>query len=158
MNVGIGTRPVVSDFMNQIGQSDRRVLATDEWLRIKNCEGTYGIGDCASIEQRRIVEDVTYLFKLADKSNSGRLSVEEFVEVMEQVRQRYPQIDIYMERQHMKGVLGLLADAVKDGHQASVQLDIEHFKQAISKVNFLHPSYKVDNAIPLPPCIPKPFN
>ncbi|KAG0597553.1 hypothetical protein M758_12G003700 [Ceratodon purpureus] len=134
-STGIGTRPVVSDFMNQIGQSDRRVLATDEWLRIKNCHGTFGIGDCASIEQRRIVEDVSYLFKLADKSNSGSLTIEEFVEVMEQVRQRYPQIDIYMERQHMRGVLGLLADAVKDGNRGSMQLDIENFKQAISKVD-----------------------
>lgn len=131
---GIGTRPVIADFMNQIGQSDRRVLACDEWLRVKNCEGAFGVGDCASIEQRRIVEDVAYLFKLADKDNSGTLSAEEFVETMEQVRQRYPQIDIYMDRQQMKGVLGLLADALSGHQSSSMALDIEHFKQAISKV------------------------
>lgn len=131
---GIGTRPVIADFMNQIGQSDRRVLACDEWLRVKNCEGAFGVGDCASIEQRRIVEDVTYLFKLADKDNSGTLTAEEFVETMEQVRQRYPQIDIYMDRQQMKGVLGLLADALSGHQSSSMALDIELFKQAISKV------------------------
>ncbi|KAH9535801.1 hypothetical protein CY35_17G072800 [Sphagnum magellanicum] len=134
-STGIGTRPVVADFMEQIGQADRRVLATDEWLRVKNCEGAYGIGDCASIEGRRIVEDVGYLFKLADKNNSGTLTTEEFVETIEKVRQRYPQIDIYMERQHMKGVLGLLSDATKDGGHSAVQLDIQNFKQAIAKVD-----------------------
>ncbi|CAM6012519.1 unnamed protein product [Sphagnum balticum] len=134
-STGIGTRPVVADFMEQIGQADRRVLATDEWLRVKNCEGAYGIGDCASIEARRIVEDVGYLFKLADKNNSGTLTTDEFVETIEKVRQRYPQIDIYMERQHMKGVLGLLSDATKDGEHSAVQLDIQNFKQAIAKVD-----------------------
>ncbi len=123
--------------MEQIGQADRRVLATDEWLRVKNCEGAYGIGDCASIEGRRIVEDVGYLFKLADKNNSGTLTTEEFVETIEKVRQRYPQIDIYMERQHMKGVLGLLSDATKDGEHSAVQLDIQNFKQAIAKVWYM---------------------
>jgi hypothetical protein len=39
-----------------------------------------------------------------------------------------------MERQHMKGVLGLLSDATKDGEHSAVQLDIQNFKQAIAKV------------------------
>lgn len=54
-STGIGTRPVISDFMNQIGQGDRRVLATDEWLRVKGCDDVYALGDCATIVQRRIV-------------------------------------------------------------------------------------------------------
>ncbi|TQD78391.1 hypothetical protein C1H46_036026 [Malus baccata] len=52
-STGIGTRPVVRDFMQQIGQADKRVLVTDEWLRVKGCEDVYAIGDCASISQRR---------------------------------------------------------------------------------------------------------
>ena len=36
-------------------QGKRRVLATDEWLRVKNCEDVYAIGDCATIDQRKVM-------------------------------------------------------------------------------------------------------
>lgn len=129
---GIGTRPVVADYMKQIGQTDRRVLATDEWLRVKNTEGVYALGDCATVEQRKIAEDISYLFKLADVDNDGYLSVTEFVNTMENVKVRYPQIELYMERQHMKGVVGLLEKAMQSGKES--KLDLEHFSDAICKV------------------------
>jgi NADH:ubiquinone reductase (non-electrogenic) len=132
-STGIGTRPVVADYMKQIGQTDRRVLATDEWLRVKNAEGVYALGDCATIEQRKIAEDIAYLFKLADKNGDGTLSVSEFVDTMNNVRVRYPQIDLYMERQHMKGVVGLLNDAIKK--EKDLKLDLDHFSEAICKVD-----------------------
>lgn len=120
--------------MKQIGQTDRRVLATDEWLRVKNADGVYALGDCATVEQRKVAEDISYLFKLADTDDDGYLSVLEFVGTMEKVRVRYPQIDLYMERQHMKGVLGLLNDAMQKGKD--LKLDLDHFSEAICKVGF----------------------
>lgn len=36
-------------------QANRRVLETDEWLRVKGCEDVYAIGDCATIDQRKIM-------------------------------------------------------------------------------------------------------
>jgi hypothetical protein len=36
-------------------QGNRRVLATDEWLRVLECDGVYAIGDCATINQRRVM-------------------------------------------------------------------------------------------------------
>lgn len=36
-------------------QTDRRALATDEWLRVKGCEDVYALGDCATIDQRKIM-------------------------------------------------------------------------------------------------------
>lgn len=36
-------------------QGKRRVLATDEWLRVKGCEDVYSIGDCATIDQKKIM-------------------------------------------------------------------------------------------------------
>lgn len=36
-------------------QGKRRVLATDEWLRVKGCEDVYAIGDCATIDQKKIM-------------------------------------------------------------------------------------------------------
>ncbi len=35
-------------------QAHRRVLATNEWLRVKGCDNVYAIGDCATIDQRKI--------------------------------------------------------------------------------------------------------
>lgn len=36
-------------------QAKRRVLETDEWLRVKGCENVYAIGDCATIDQRKVM-------------------------------------------------------------------------------------------------------
>lgn len=36
-------------------QAKNRVLATDEWLRVKECEAVYAIGDCCTINQRKIM-------------------------------------------------------------------------------------------------------
>ncbi|KAH7405347.1 hypothetical protein KP509_15G066800 [Ceratopteris richardii] len=129
-STGIGTRPVIAEFMNQIGQHDRRALATDEWLRVKGCPNTYALGDCATIEQRKLLEDVAYIFALADKDNSGNLTAIEFKEAFESIRERYPQIDIYLKTQRMKDVLKILDDP-KD----SVLLDIEQFKSSLVKVD-----------------------
>lgn len=54
-STGIGPRPQVIDFMNQIGQTNRRALATDEWLRVEGCDGVYALGDCATVNQRRVM-------------------------------------------------------------------------------------------------------
>ena len=54
-STGIGTRPVITDFMKQIGQANRRVLATDEWLRVEGYDNVYALGDCATINQRKVM-------------------------------------------------------------------------------------------------------
>ncbi|GLJ33096.1 hypothetical protein SUGI_0666040 [Cryptomeria japonica] len=134
-STGIGTRPVISQFMKQIGQTDRRVLATDEWLRVKGCDDVYALGDCATIEQRKIMEDISYIFKIADKDNSGTLTVKEFKDVIEDIRMRYPQIDLYLEREHMKNAAKLLEGTAENAHGQTIQLNIEQFKTAISRVD-----------------------
>ena len=42
-------------------QGNRRVLATDEWLRVKECQDVYALGDCATIDQRKIMVCKLYL-------------------------------------------------------------------------------------------------
>eukprot|EP01018_Ginkgo_biloba_P011602 Gb_32810 [translate_table: standard] len=134
-STGIGTRSVIADFMEQIGQTDRRALATDEWLRVKGCNNTYALGDCATIDQRKIMEDISYIFKIADKDNSGTLTIDEFLDVLEDIRVRYPQMDIYLKSHHMQSVMELLEGAAENGHGKKVELDIEHFKAALSHVD-----------------------
>jgi NADH:ubiquinone reductase (non-electrogenic) len=54
-STGIASRPVIRDFMNEIGQGKRRALETNEWLRVPQCDTVYAIGDCATISQRKIM-------------------------------------------------------------------------------------------------------
>lgn len=43
-------------------QGNRRVLATDEWLRVEGSDSIYALGDCATINQRRVMVISIYLF------------------------------------------------------------------------------------------------
>lgn len=36
-------------------QTNRRALATDEWLRVEGCDSIYALGDCATVNQRRVM-------------------------------------------------------------------------------------------------------
>lgn len=128
-STGISTLPVIRDFMEEIGQTKRHVLATDEWLRVKGCEDVFAIGDCSSINQRKIMDDIMDIFKAADKNNSGTLTVEEFEEVMDDVILRYPQVEYYLNKKHILDLRVLWNDP--QGNERK-EIDIEGFKLALS--------------------------
>lgn len=46
-------------------QAGRRVLATDEWLRVLGCSDVYALGDCATISQRRVMVRMIFLFLIS---------------------------------------------------------------------------------------------
>lgn len=131
-SAGVGTRPVVKDFMEQIGQGNRRILATDEWLRVKGCENVYAIGDCATIDQRKIMEDISAIFKAADEDKSGFLTVGELRDVIDDIIIRYPQLGLYLKSQHLADVTDLLKDS--EGNERK-EVDIEGFRLALSHVD-----------------------
>ncbi|KAI6672900.1 hypothetical protein NL676_000806 [Syzygium grande] len=54
-STGIGTRPLIMEFMKQIGQTNRRAIATDEWLRVDGCDRIYALGDSATINRQRVI-------------------------------------------------------------------------------------------------------
>lgn len=39
----------------QCKQGNRRALATDEWLRVEGVGNVYALGDCATINQRKVM-------------------------------------------------------------------------------------------------------
>ncbi|KAL8131288.1 external alternative NAD(P)H-ubiquinone oxidoreductase B2, mitochondrial-like [Apium graveolens] len=129
-STGIGTRPFVKDFMKQIGQADRRVLATDEWLRVEGTQNIYALGDCASIVQRKVMDDIGAIFKKADKKNKGSLKVDDFKEVVNDIIDRYPQVELYLKKKQLKNFVQLLKNS-----QPDEELDIEKFKAALSEVD-----------------------
>ncbi|KAK7246593.1 hypothetical protein RIF29_41462 [Crotalaria pallida] len=131
-STGIGTRPFIKDFMAQIGQASRRALLTDEWLRVEGCNNVYALGDCATINQRKVMEDIAAIFKKADKNNSGTLTVKEFQEVMGDICERYPQVELYLKSKQMSNIADLLKE---DKVEAKKQLNIEELKKALSNVD-----------------------
>ncbi|KAL8201522.1 hypothetical protein R6Q57_012861 [Mikania cordata] len=134
-STGIGTRPVVMDFMKQIGQENRRVMATDEWLRVEGAPNVYAIGDCASINQRRVMEDISAIFNKADKNKNGKLNVEDFTEVINDIIERYPQVELHLKSKKLKNFVQLLQNNQDDTSKQKNQLDIERFKSALSAVD-----------------------
>ncbi|MED6131454.1 External alternative NAD(P)H-ubiquinone oxidoreductase B3, mitochondrial [Stylosanthes scabra] len=134
-STGIGTRPFIKDFMAQIGQARRRALATDEWLRVEGCDNVYALGDCATINQRKVMEDIAAIFKKADKDNSGTLTVKEFQEVMNDIVERYPQVELYLKTNQMRDISDLLKSAKGDVKKESIELNIEELKAVLSKVD-----------------------
>ncbi|XP_043697746.1 external alternative NAD(P)H-ubiquinone oxidoreductase B2, mitochondrial-like [Telopea speciosissima] len=134
-STGIGTRPVIREFMNQISQTNRRVLATDEWLRVEGCKSTYALGDCATINQRKVMEDIAVIFDKADKDKSGTLTVQEVQDVIKDIQIRYPQVELYLKNRRMKNIVDLLKDSKADDEKKSLELDIEELKSALSQVD-----------------------
>ncbi|KAH7859614.1 hypothetical protein Vadar_003298 [Vaccinium darrowii] len=132
-STGIGTRPVVMDFMKQIGQGNRRALATDEWLRVEGCDNIYALGDCATINQRKVMEDIMAIFSKADKNQSGTLTVADFKDVIKDICERYPQVEIYLKRKQLKNFVDLLKNY--QGNAQKEIIDIELFKAALSEVD-----------------------
>ncbi|CAO2194901.1 unnamed protein product [Urochloa humidicola] len=133
-STGIGTRPIIMDFMKEVGQENRRALATDEWLRVQGCKDVYALGDCATIAQRKVMEDVAAIFRVADKDNSGTLTVKKIKDVLGDICERYPQVELYLKSNQMKGFHDLLKDS--DGNSKELkELDIEQFKKALAQVD-----------------------
>lgn len=77
-------------------------------------------------------EDISAIFKAADKDDSGTLTIEEFKDVIEDVTIRYPQVEIYLQNNHLSDITDLLKGA--DGSERE-EVDIEEFKLALAKVD-----------------------
>ncbi|KAH7683428.1 NADH:ubiquinone reductase (non-electrogenic) protein [Dioscorea alata] len=134
-STGIATHPVILNLMKQIGQSERRVLAVDEWLRVCGCEDVYALGDCATTVQRKVMEDISAIFKMADKDNSGILTLKEIQDALKEIYLRYPQVELYMKTKHMTDVVDLVKEAKGEEAKVSAELNIEEFKKALANVD-----------------------
>ncbi|XP_044495922.1 external alternative NAD(P)H-ubiquinone oxidoreductase B2, mitochondrial-like [Mangifera indica] len=134
-STGIGPHPMIKEFMKTVGQTNRRALATDEWLRVEGCDNVYALGDCATINQRKVMEDIAAIFRKADKDKSGTLTVREFQEAIDDICERYPQVELYLKNKKMRNIADLLMNAKGDVAKEAIELNIEEFKKALSEVD-----------------------
>ncbi|KAF6174906.1 hypothetical protein GIB67_026394 [Kingdonia uniflora] len=114
-SAGTGIRPILRYFMEQIVQSKRLSLATDEWLRVEGCDCVYALGDCTTIHQRKVMEDISTIFSAADKDNSGTLTVKEFQDAIKDNLVRYPQLELYLKNKHLRSAKDLLKNSQGNG-------------------------------------------
>lgn len=78
-------------------------------------------------------EDIWAIFGKADKDNSGTLSVKEFQEVLDDICERYPQVELYLKNRQMSSLVDLLKDS--EGDAVKKEVNLEEFKSALSQVD-----------------------
>lgn len=93
---GVGPRRLIKKLASRIGsQTNHRALMTDSWLRVigedkRVIPGVFALGDCATIEQSNLLEEMADLFN----PSGGRLTLAHLQRLVEENRsyllQRYP--------------------------------------------------------------------
>lgn len=107
--------------------------------------------ECSFILSQYVQEDTAVIFEKADRDNSGTLTVKEMQEVIDDVVERYPQVELYLKNNQMASIVDLLADAKVDEAKKSIELNIEEFKKALSHVDTQMKNLPATAQVPLQP-------
>jgi NADH dehydrogenase len=94
---GIKARPLTNRIREVIGldiQSNRMGLLTDKYLRVKGVDDSsiYALGDCATIQQAKLVDRIQLLFEEADTEQRGALDLQQFKTLVEKKVVEFPQV------------------------------------------------------------------
>lgn len=94
---GIKSRALTNRIREIIGlniQSNRMGILTDRYLRAKGVvDGSiFAIGDCATIEQPKLVDRIQVLFEEADIQRRGALDMQQFRTLVERKMTEFPQV------------------------------------------------------------------
>lgn len=77
-------------------------------------------------------EDIVEIFRTADTDKSGTLNLEEFQEIMDDLVERYPQLELHLKSKQMRNIDELLE---KSWQNPTAEVDIETFKSALSQAD-----------------------
>ncbi|ELR12509.1 pyridine nucleotidedisulfide oxidoreductase domain containing protein, partial [Acanthamoeba castellanii str. Neff] len=125
---GIGPRPLVKKFCSTIKeQTNRRAIVTDSHLRVLGTTNVYAIGDCGTVEQRRLLSKFVDLFDQADENKDGVVSFDELSALVVKNKDEYPQLLIYAAKMQE-----LFETVDLDKNQV---LDREEFKALLTEVD-----------------------
>lgn len=127
---GIKSRPLVERLRTAIGtdvQHNRHAILTDQWLEVKGLPNVYALGDCASIEQEKLLVRLEDLFKEADQGGKGGITAAEFGEFVHKYAPRYPQLKLYTQD----------VQAVFQAHDnnADALLSLDEFKEILKQAD-----------------------
>jgi NADH:ubiquinone reductase (H+-translocating) len=94
---GIKPRALTNKIRDIIGtniQSNRMGLLTDQYLRVKgvNDGSIFAIGDCATIQQPKLVDRIQSLFEEVDTEHRDALDLQQFRSLVERKIVEFPQV------------------------------------------------------------------
>jgi len=94
---GIKARPLTNKIREIIGlniQSNRMGLLTDGYLRVKGVDdgSIFSLGDCATMQQPKLVDRIQLLFEEADVQHRGSLDLQQFQSLVERKITEFPQV------------------------------------------------------------------
>ncbi|ORY97404.1 pyridine nucleotide-disulfide oxidoreductase-domain-containing protein [Syncephalastrum racemosum] len=122
-STGIAMTPFAERLAEKLGtQVHKRCIKTDEYLRVKGIPdgSVFAIGDCATIENPRVLEHIMDIFHKADKAHNGLLTFEEFCTAVHDIRTRFP-----LTEQHLGEMMELFNTYDKDKNG---RLDLEEMR------------------------------
>ena len=81
-------------------QKNIRALITDQRLRLKGVpdSSVYAIGDCSTVENPKLVQQLVQFFIDADEDKNGHLSYDEFSTLAKEISRRYPITKSHLKR------------------------------------------------------------
>ncbi|KAI8371367.1 pyridine nucleotide-disulfide oxidoreductase-domain-containing protein [Radiomyces spectabilis] len=110
-------------------QAHKRVLMTDAFLHVRGVEdcSIYALGDCASIENPKLLDHIMDIFEAADENKDGTLSLEEFAKAVDHMRTRFP-----LTQQHLGKLMQLFKTYDADN---SGTLDIDEMRKMLKDID-----------------------
>ncbi|KAI8050654.1 pyridine nucleotide-disulfide oxidoreductase-domain-containing protein [Gilbertella persicaria] len=98
-STGIAMTPFAKKLTEKLPeQAHKRVLTTDGYLHLNGLEdqSIYALGDCASIENPKLLEHIMEFFEEADSDQDGSLQFDQFLVACQTMRTRFPLTDQYL--------------------------------------------------------------
>jgi len=128
-STGIAPNPLIVSICAALPtlQEHKKVLVTNEFLQVKGVQDVYALGDCATIEQEKLINHFLELFQEADKDKDGFLKYEEFLTLLKNAAPKYPQLNSYGKKAHELFQEG---DLNKDS-----RLSLEEFEMLVRAVD-----------------------
>ncbi|KAI9277590.1 hypothetical protein BY458DRAFT_504523 [Sporodiniella umbellata] len=98
-STGIAMTPFAKTITEKLkAQEHKRVLVTDGYLHLKGVQDNsiFALGDCATIDNPHLVDQIIDLFREGDKNKDDHLDFQEFVTLCESIRSKYPLTDQHL--------------------------------------------------------------
>lgn len=92
-SAGNAPRSITKKIMKEVpGQTNRMGLITDTFLKVKNTENVFAVGDCATIQYEKLVNYIDDLFNEIDVKKTGELDFDQFEDVLESGMKKCPHL------------------------------------------------------------------
>ncbi|KAL0093385.1 hypothetical protein F4703DRAFT_1907875 [Phycomyces blakesleeanus] len=127
-STGIAMTPFAKKITDKLPeQAHQRALTTDGYLRLRGTDNIFALGDCASIENPKLIEHLMEIFEMADQNRDGSLTKSEFGLCIDHMRKKFP-----LTEQHLENVKELfdVYDTDKNG-----TLEIEEMRNMLTSVD-----------------------